>query len=76
MEILRGCGEMMERARVEPQTGKKCIVCSRERMEGISITQQFICRDCEGEMVSTDVHEEKYPFFIRQMKKIWVKENV
>lgn len=53
-----------------------CIVCTKEKKEGIYIWDHFICRECEEEMVTTDVHEDKYPFFIKQMRKLWMlKEN-
>ena len=55
---------------------KPCIVCLREEQSvGIHIWDQFICKDCEEEMVRTDTQDEKYLFFIKQMKKIWLKEN-
>jgi hypothetical protein len=52
-----------------------CIVCLKEQMIGIYIWDHFICRDCEGEMVVTDVCDEKYPFFIQRMRKLWLQEN-
>lgn len=54
---------------------QRCIVCGEERIEGIAICEQFICHPCEQEMVNTDVRDEKYPFFIHQMKQIWLKKN-
>jgi hypothetical protein len=53
----------------------QCIVCSEISEQGIYIWSQFICKECEGEMVETEVCDEKYPFFVKQMKKIWLKEN-
>lgn len=53
-----------------------CIVCTEAKIEGMMIWSSFICRECEEEMVKTEVHEEKYPFFIKQMRKLWkLKEN-
>jgi len=52
-----------------------CIVCSKQKEMGIHIWEQFICQDCEEEMVRTDVLDERYVFFIQQMRKIWLKEN-
>ncbi|MFM1655422.1 sigma factor G inhibitor Gin [Brevibacillus sp. B_LB10_24] len=54
---------------------QRCIVCGEERTVGIAIWDQFICHPCEQEMVKTDVLDEKYPFFIKQMRRIWLKEN-
>ena len=52
-----------------------CIVCDRPKPEGIHICAEFICSDCEKEIVDTDVQDEKYPFFIHQLKRIWYKKN-
>ncbi len=54
---------------------QRCIVCGEDRTVGIAICEQFICQPCEQEMVKTDVLDEKYPFFIRQMKQIWLKKD-
>lgn len=54
---------------------QRCIVCGEERAAGIAICDQFICQPCEQEMVKTDVHDEKYPFFIHQMRQIWLKKD-
>ncbi|MDQ0340615.1 ABC-type sulfate transport system substrate-binding protein [Caldalkalibacillus uzonensis] len=52
-----------------------CVICANPKTEGITIWHHFICRQCEAEIVSCDVTDEKYPFFIRQMRKIWMKEH-
>ncbi len=66
----------MEQLNIEPNKLPACIVCSKEDQPvGIYIWNHFICKDCEGEMVETDVKDQKYPFFIKQMRKIWLKEN-
>ncbi|HTG70979.1 MAG TPA: sigma factor G inhibitor Gin [Candidatus Udaeobacter sp.] len=55
----------------------KCIICNEEKAEGqgIRIVSGFICETCEEEMVRTDVMDAKYPFFIHQMKQIFLGEN-
>lgn len=65
----------MKDSDVEYQELPQCIVCLERKDIGIYIWSQFICQSCEGEMVATDVYDEKYPFYIKQMKKIWLKEN-
>lgn len=55
---------------------QRCIVCGEDRSLGIAIWDQFICQSCEQEMIKTDVQDEKYPFFIKQMRQIWLRENV
>jgi hypothetical protein len=52
-----------------------CIICKELKMKGIKIVSEFICEDCESEMVHTDVKDDKYDFFIHQMKQIWVQLN-
>ncbi|TYP67969.1 sigma factor G inhibitor Gin [Paenibacillus methanolicus] len=52
-----------------------CIVCGQEKMNGICIVSEFICDACETEMVRTDVQDAKYPFFIHQLKRLWVEKN-
>ncbi|WP_138496133.1 sigma factor G inhibitor Gin [Paenibacillus pinistramenti] len=52
-----------------------CIICGEIKNQGIKIVSEFICEDCEAEMVHTDVKEDKYDFFVHQMKQIWVQLN-
>ena len=52
-----------------------CIICGERKSEGIHIVSEFICDACESEMVHTEVQEEKYHFFIHQLKQIWVQKN-
>ncbi|GMK48455.1 hypothetical protein PghCCS26_55850 [Paenibacillus glycanilyticus] len=54
-----------------------CIICGEHKAEGegIRIVSEFICESCESEMVRTDVKDAKYPFFIHQMKQIFIEKN-
>ncbi|MBJ6361306.1 sigma factor G inhibitor Gin [Paenibacillus sp. GCM10012307] len=52
-----------------------CIVCGHEKEEGIFVLSEFICDTCESEMVRTDVRDAKYPFFIHQLRQIWLKKD-
>lgn len=54
-----------------------CIICGQQKAadEGILIVSEFICESCEAEMVRTDVKDAKYPFFIHQMKQIFIEKN-
>lgn len=58
---------------MEDNAHKTCIVCGEEKDEGITIVTQFICHSCESTIVQTKVEDEKYPFFVRRMKQLWVK---
>ncbi|MFD1954674.1 sigma factor G inhibitor Gin [Paenibacillus thailandensis] len=62
---------------MEERPHLNCIICgkSSEEGQGIVIVSEFICEDCETEMVRTDVHDAKYPFFIHQMKQIFAEKN-
>ncbi|MBB3114080.1 superfamily II helicase [Paenibacillus phyllosphaerae] len=59
----------------EIQSAKYCIICGHEKLAGIRIIDEFICESCETEMVQTDVQDAKYPFFIHQLKRLWVEKN-
>ncbi|QHT58670.1 inhibitor of sigma-G Gin [Paenibacillus lycopersici] len=52
-----------------------CMICGIAKQEGIRIIDGFICDTCEIEMVQTDVQDEKYPFFIHQLRRIWLQNN-
>jgi hypothetical protein len=52
-----------------------CIICGETKASGIMILSEFICDECEAEIVRTDVLDAKYPFFIHQMKQILYKKN-
>jgi hypothetical protein len=58
-----------------PATTATCMICGQERTEGIHILFGFICESCELEIVRTDVMDEKYPFFVKQMKQIFFKKD-
>jgi hypothetical protein len=60
---------------MEESVRQCCIICGLEKESGITIISEFICESCEAEMVRTDVKDEKYPFFIHQLKRIWVQKN-
>ena len=55
----------------------QCVICGEQKSEGegIRIISGFICEPCEMEMVRTDVRDDKYPFFIHQMKQIFLEKN-
>lgn len=67
--------EGLESESPEKHEAQACIICGERKLKGISIVSEFICEDCEAEMVHTDVKDDKYDFFIHQMKQIWVQLN-
>ena len=56
-------------------SGEACMICQQQRPEGLHICGEFICVECEREMINTDVRDAKYPFFIHQMKQVWQRKN-
>ncbi|NOU87593.1 inhibitor of sigma-G Gin [Paenibacillus sp. LMG 31460] len=52
-----------------------CMICEQQRVGGIHIIRAFICDGCSSEMVKTNVNDQKYPFFVRQMKKAFYIGN-
>ncbi|MFC5648866.1 sigma factor G inhibitor Gin [Paenibacillus solisilvae] len=59
----------------EERVSNSCIICGHDKQEGIRIVDEFICETCEVEMVRTEVQDAKYPFFIHQLKRIWIQKN-
>jgi hypothetical protein len=57
------------------QLEQKCIICEQHRQDGITICSEFICNNCESEIVNTDVLDARYPYFITQMRRIWYKKD-
>ena len=50
-----------------------CVMCGHKEKEGIFLYDSFICDQCEDEMIHTEVEDEKYNFFIQQLKHVWLK---
>ncbi|WDL99017.1 sigma factor G inhibitor Gin [Alicyclobacillus sp. ALC3] len=59
-------------ARAEPSKVETCIVCGHERTAGIHIVGQFLCTECEHDIVVSDVTDVKYRYYIERMKQIWL----
>lgn len=56
---------------MEERTTFTCVVCECQTAEGIRILSQFICADCEREMVGTEVDDELYEFFVVRLRAVW-----
>ncbi|OPH51273.1 hypothetical protein BC351_35275 [Paenibacillus ferrarius] len=52
-----------------------CMICEQQKLGGIHIITAFICDDCNNEIVQTNVNDQKYPFFVRQMRKVLYTGN-
>lgn len=53
----------------------KCTICDNFSDLGIHIVSSFICKQCEQEMVKTDVRDERYPFFVSRMKHVLLESK-
>ncbi|NEW09620.1 inhibitor of sigma-G Gin [Paenibacillus sp. SYP-B3998] len=51
------------------------MICEQQRNGGIHIISAFICDECSSEMVRTEVRDQKYPFFVKQMKKVFYTKH-
>lgn len=60
---------------MEELTEHECIICNQTKTEGITIVSQFVCEECESEIVHTSAEDAKYHFFIRQLKQIAMPKN-
>ncbi|GLY12817.1 sigma factor G inhibitor Gin [Bacillus badius] len=49
---------------------KTCIVCEKEKKEGLYLYTAFICHECEREMVETEPESPKYAEFVKKLSKI------
>ncbi|PTM54851.1 sigma factor G inhibitor Gin [Desmospora activa] len=48
-----------------------CLVCQKEQAKGIKILDEFICEDCEQDIVNTKVEDERYPQYVIRMRNLW-----
>ncbi|WP_078378412.1 sigma factor G inhibitor Gin [Sutcliffiella halmapala] len=52
--------------------GETCIICEEKKEMGIHLYTEFICTDCEKDMLQTDAEDPKYKFYLQQLKKITI----
>ncbi|MCL6637268.1 MAG: sigma factor G inhibitor Gin [Alicyclobacillus sp.] len=52
-----------------------CIVCQQPKTAGIHICGQFLCSDCEQAIVTTDVSDARYRYYVDCMKRIWLNAS-
>ncbi|WP_409970777.1 sigma factor G inhibitor Gin [Bacillus sp. Bva_UNVM-123] len=50
--------------------GEECVICEQIKLRGIHLYTSFICTDCESDLISTDMSNPKYKFYLEQLKKI------
>ena len=49
-----------------------CMICECAGSNGIHILSQFICSDCEEEIVNTSVEDDLYIYFVERMRAVWL----
>jgi hypothetical protein len=49
----------------------QCYMCDRIDNRGIVIYNQYVCRNCELQLIKINLDELKYEFFKRKLKKMW-----
>lgn len=54
----------------EKIAGETCVVCEEVKNRGIYVYMAFICESCERELVQTDIKDEKYKYFLKQLRSI------
>lgn len=47
-----------------------CIVCDEHQPEGLELLGKHICTSCEREIVSSEVHELKYLYFVFRLRAL------
>ncbi|MBM7704938.1 sigma factor G inhibitor Gin [Metabacillus iocasae] len=49
-----------------------CCVCEETKpiTEGIHIFSEFLCRECESEIVSTETNTRRYRYFVQKLKRV------
>lgn len=50
--------------------GETCVICEEHKEKGIYLYFRFICSECENEMVSTETDDEKYKYYLDQLRKV------
>jgi hypothetical protein len=50
--------------------GETCIVCDQQKEKGLHLYSQFICKDCETDIIKTDTDDQKYQYYVEKMRKV------
>ncbi|WP_281064492.1 sigma factor G inhibitor Gin [Cytobacillus eiseniae] len=50
--------------------GEECVICEESKIKGIHLYTAFICTDCESDLISTDMNNPKYKYFLKQLRKV------
>ncbi len=61
---------VIEDVKVTNKGHKQCVICDQEKSEGIHLVEQFICEDCERQIVLTDPDDMYYHYYLKKMRKV------
>lgn len=62
---------MLENSEMQEAPAQVCMICEQAGREGIHILSQFICFECEREIVNTGVDDDLYDYFVERMRALW-----
>jgi hypothetical protein len=49
---------------------ERCSVCEQKKEAGIHICDIYICETCEREIVSSNVSDEFYRYYLQKLRKL------
>ena len=48
-----------------------CLMCGKPADVGLRINTALLCRECEQELVTTDVTDPRYALYVARLKQAW-----
>ncbi|AST93956.1 sigma factor G inhibitor Gin [Sutcliffiella cohnii] len=55
---------------IRSSVGETCIICEEIKYRGLHLYTEFICLDCEKDMLNTSTDDPKYKYYVQQLRKI------
>ncbi|WP_051314623.1 sigma factor G inhibitor Gin [Alteribacter aurantiacus] len=49
---------------------QECLICKKEKENGIHLLEYFICESCESALVSSDTSDGEYREYLDKLKKV------
>ena len=57
---------------IHASVGETCIICENVKYKGIHLYTEFICMECEKDILQTSTDDPKYKYYVQQLKKITI----
>ncbi|OEH91693.1 sigma factor G inhibitor Gin [Bacillus solimangrovi] len=57
-------------SKIDERYKEACIICEEKKERGIHIFSEFICWECEQNIVHTETDENKYRYYVDKLQKI------